>query len=67
METSLSRILVALDGTRRDSEVLGFAIAQAQHHNGHLLLVHCLSPLTLAQLNTCIDAGFGLVPAAKRQ
>lgn len=67
METSLSRILVALDGTHRDREVLGFAIAQAQHYNGHLLLVHCLSPLTLTQLNTCIDAGFGLLPAAKRQ
>ncbi|MFQ4137270.1 universal stress protein [Nodosilinea sp. PGN35] len=67
METSLSRILVALDGTHRDREVLGFAIAQAQHHNGNLLLVHCLSPLSFAQLNSCIDAGFGLVPSAKRQ
>ena len=67
MKTSLSRILVTLDGTHRDVEVLGFAIAQAQHHNGHLLLVHCLNPLTLTQLNTCIDAGFGLVPTVKRQ
>jgi len=67
MKTSLNRILVALDGTHRDRDVLGFAIAQAQHYNSHLLLVHCLSPLTLTQLSTCIDAGFGLVPAGKRQ
>ncbi|MBD1914749.1 MULTISPECIES: universal stress protein [Cyanophyceae] len=67
METSLNRILVALDGTHRDREVLRFAIAQAQHHNGHLLLVHYLSPLTLTQLNSCIDEGFGLMLPAKRR